>query len=69
MQMGQYSLDIFIWHMLVRAFLFANPNMIANIWVKRIYAYAGMFFIPIIIRKICEDIKSAVKDEMVKLKN
>lgn len=54
--LGKYSLDIFIWHWLIRDIL-DNHFIFSNMWKKRICFYTCMFFIPIIIRKLYNELK------------
>lgn len=51
-EMGKYSLDIFIWHLLIQHFFIVKQYYMGNIWIKRIIVYSAMLFIPILCRKI-----------------
>jgi len=48
--LGKYSLDIFIWHILIQSIFKAYLPVISNIWLMRGVYYGGMFFIPIVMR-------------------
>lgn len=61
-QLGKYSLDIFIWHLLIQRFWVVHREIITNIWMFRVVVYFTMFIIPILCRKIYEEIKTNVKE-------
>lgn len=58
---GKYSLDIFIWHMLIQTLL-KRYCWIDNIHLKRILYYSAMFFIPVIIKKVYLTVKQDLYD-------
>ena len=51
-QLGKYSLDIFIWHLLIQRFWIVHREIITNIWMYRVVEYFTMFIIPVLGRKI-----------------
>lgn len=48
MPLGKFSMDIFMWHLMIQHFFIIHP--IHNIWLRRIIVYICMFYIPIVCR-------------------
>lgn len=61
--LGKYSLDIFMWHLMIQRFFVIHP--IYNIWLRRIVVYGCMFSIPIIFRKIWIILKQYLNTESI----
>lgn len=55
--LGQYSLDIFIWHMLIQ-YILTDRIRFSNIYLKRTVYYTAMMMLPILFRRIYIYLKS-----------
>ena len=56
--MGKYSLDIYLWHILIQNLCVRlNSVMYLNIWILRVVTYTAMFGIPIAGRYLYETVK------------
>lgn len=61
--LGQYSLDIFLWHIFIRQSLnIMLLDKLGNIWIKRIVYYFAMFFIPIFMREVYTIVVRQIKN-------
>lgn len=56
--LGKYSLDIFLWHILIQCIFIRYFNHISNIFLTGIAAYSCMFFLPVIGRIIYNKCKT-----------
>jgi len=58
---GRYSLDIFVWHMLIQQIMIQlGFCAIPFLWMKRILFYGAMFFLPILGRRAYEKCRHAI---------
>lgn len=60
-QLGKYSLDIFMWHIMIQRFWVLYGGGVSNIWLKRILAYFTMLMLPVFGRQLFEIMKNKVK--------
>ena len=60
---GKYSLDIFLWHILIQNMLM-RYIVIDNIWIKRSVYYLAMIGLPIVVRIVYEKIKLELVKEL-----
>ncbi len=61
--LGKYSLDIFMWHLLIQQII-TKYIVFDNIWIKRIVYYTCMLMIPILGRMIYTYLKKQVYEDL-----